>query len=90
MKEAAVQRGIGIGAEDGDTIFSHNLFLFCIGLSGQVTDGAGNDGDLMALLGQSTCQFMMAGPAGFVDGSKGLVDEQNVHILILHCSGSIL
>ena len=33
------------------------------------------------MLREETRQFVMACPAGFVDGGKGLVDEQNVHEL---------
>ena len=42
-----------------------------------------DDVNLMATLNQIACQFMMPGPARFVQCGKRLVDQQNVHGLIL-------
>ncbi len=68
----------------------NGLFLLGSGFTGQVADGAGNDGNLMPLLCQHARQLMMTGSPGFVNGSKSLMDEQNMHIPILLCSGFFL
>ncbi len=37
--------------------------------------------NLMALTGQVSSQFVVAGSAGFVQGSKSLVDQQDMHLV---------
>ena len=38
----------------------------------------------MAAFDQETRQLVMAGPSGFVQGGKGLVNQQDMHAVILH------
>jgi len=45
----------------------------------QVAHRAGDHRHAMAALSQVARQLVMARPAGFVEGGKGLVDEENVH-----------
>ena len=45
----------------------------------QIAHRAGDDRHPVPALGQETRQFVVTRPAGFVEGCKGLVDEEDVH-----------
>jgi hypothetical protein len=60
-----------------------DLFLLVGSFAGQVTNGAGDDGNLMPQLYQRTRHLMVTGATWFIDGCESLVNEQNMHIPIL-------
>ena len=77
MYEGFVQGIVSVGAQDGDTF--DDFFVLMGRCPGQVADRAGDYSDFVAFLNEEARQFMVAGPAGFVQGRKCLVDQENIH-----------
>ncbi len=54
-----------------------------VALPVKIADLAGNNGYLVAAFYQETGQLMVTRPSGFVQSREGLVNQQNMHGVIL-------
>ncbi len=82
MYETAVERRIGVRAQDIHALqllALHPGSLLLAAPAGQVADRAGDHGHLVTLSCQIARQFVVARAARLIQGSKGLVDQQDVH-----------
>ena len=72
----------GVTANDRDAHVVRLLSdMLALRNTSQVTDWARDDGHLVPFAAEMSCQFMMARSAGFVQRSKRLVDQEDMHIV---------
>ena len=80
--EGTVQGWQRITAQDGYTQVIDLFASLPVLISAcPVAHRAGNDRDLVAKLPEMSGQFMVTCAAGFIQRCKGLVDQQNMHVV---------
>ena len=70
---------VGVAAQYRNAVFVTFDALSFLGAARQVADRAGDHRHAVALLRQVAGEFVVARAAGFIEGGKGLVDEEDVH-----------
>ena len=86
MKKGFVVGGIDSGADDFQPLLASPIFYKNGGSAGgkgaprNIAHRAGNHGHVMPARREQARKLIMARPAGFVERSEGLMNDQDVHV----------